>query len=106
MPDNKDDATLMMYLAGSTRDSLYYVRVIDDFIAKNSTAATHDAVVNQMISATYKDAVVVKTIATGEEYAIAISKDNEALLEAVDKALNELIEDGTVASIVDKYIGG
>ena len=34
MPDNKDDATLMMYLAGSTRDSLYYVRVIDDFIAK------------------------------------------------------------------------
>ena len=41
-----------------------------------------------------------------EDYAIAISKDNEALLEAVDKALNELIEDGTVAEIVDKYIGG
>ena len=40
-----------------------------------------------------------------EDYAIAISKDNEDLLEAVDKALNELIEDGTVASIVNKYIG-
>lgn len=34
MPDNKDDATLMMYLAGSTRDSLSYVRAIEDFIAK------------------------------------------------------------------------
>jgi len=40
-----------------------------------------------------------------EDYAIAISKNNEDLLEAVDKALNELIEDGTVASIVNKYIG-
>ena len=40
-----------------------------------------------------------------EDYAIAVSKNNEELLEAVDKALNELIEDGTVASIVNKYIG-
>ena len=29
-----------------------------------------------------------------------------SVLSAVDKALNELIEDGTVAEIVDKYIGG
>jgi len=34
MPDNKDDAMLMMYLAGSTRDSLSYARIVDDFIAK------------------------------------------------------------------------
>ena len=40
-----------------------------------------------------------------EDYAIAISKNNEDLLEAVDKALNELIADGTVAAIVNKYIG-
>ena len=40
-----------------------------------------------------------------EDYAIAISKNNEELLEAVDKALQELIADGTVAAIVDKYIG-
>ena len=40
-----------------------------------------------------------------EDYAIAISKNNEELLEAVDKALQELIADGTVASIVSKYIG-
>ncbi|WP_347130165.1 transporter substrate-binding domain-containing protein, partial [Neglectibacter timonensis] len=31
-------------------------------------------------------------------------KDNTELLEKVDKALAELIEDGTVQKIVDKYI--
>lgn len=39
-----------------------------------------------------------------EDYAIAIAKDNTELLEKVDKALNELIEDGTLQGIVDKYI--
>ena len=40
-----------------------------------------------------------------EDYAIAINKDNAELLEQVDKALQELIADGTVQSIIDKYIG-
>ena len=39
-----------------------------------------------------------------EEYAIGISKENNALLDAVNGALEELIADGTVQSIVDKYI--
>ena len=39
-----------------------------------------------------------------ENYAIGISKDNPALCEAVNNALNELIADGTVQKIVDKYI--
>ena len=39
-----------------------------------------------------------------EDYAIAVSKDNEALLAAVNKALDSLIADGTVKGILDKYI--
>ena len=39
-----------------------------------------------------------------EMYAGAMSKDNEALYEAVNAALKELIADGTVQGIVDKYI--
>ena len=39
-----------------------------------------------------------------EDYAIGISKDNPELLEAVNNALKELIEDGTVQEILDKYI--
>ncbi len=39
-----------------------------------------------------------------EDYAICISKDNTELLDKVNKALEELIADGTVQKIVDKYI--
>jgi len=41
---------------------------------------------------------------TLENYAIAIAKENTALLTAVNNALAELTADGTVASIVAKYI--
>ena len=39
-----------------------------------------------------------------EEYAIGLNKSNTALKDAVNKALKELIADGTVQKIVDKYI--
>ena len=39
-----------------------------------------------------------------ENYAIGMAKGNTALVEAVNGALAELIADGTVQSIVDKYI--
>lgn len=39
-----------------------------------------------------------------EDYAIAVSKDNTGLKDAINTALNELIEDGTVQGILDKYI--
>ncbi len=39
-----------------------------------------------------------------EEYAASVSKDNPELYEAINTALQELIDDGTVAAIVEKYI--
>ena len=39
-----------------------------------------------------------------EEYAIGINKGNTALVDAVNAALAELTEDGTVADIIGKYI--
>lgn len=39
-----------------------------------------------------------------EEYAIGMNKGNTALVEAVNAALKELIADGSVQAIVDKYI--
>ena len=39
-----------------------------------------------------------------EDYAASVSKDNEALLTAVNKALDELIADGTIKAIIEKYI--
>ena len=47
---------------------------------------------------------ILETEFVSEYYAIGVSKDNPELLEAVNNALKELIEDGTVQEILDKYI--
>lgn len=47
---------------------------------------------------------ILETEYATEEYAIAFAKNNTELLEKVDGALQELIADGTVQQIVDKYI--
>ena len=39
-----------------------------------------------------------------EDYAIAMNKNNKDLYEQVNAALNELIADGTVQAILNKYI--
>lgn len=39
-----------------------------------------------------------------EDYAIAVDKGNTELLNAINEALNALIADGTVQSIINKYI--
>ncbi|MCD7856799.1 MAG: ABC transporter substrate-binding protein [Clostridiales bacterium] len=47
---------------------------------------------------------ILDTEYVSEEYAIGMAKGNTALVEAVNNALAELTEDGTIQSIVDKYI--
>lgn len=39
-----------------------------------------------------------------EDYAAAVAKENTALLEALNTALDELIEDGSIQAVLDKYI--
>ncbi len=48
--------------------------------------------------------VILDTEYAVEDYAICIAKENTELLEKVNGALAELIADGTVKAIVDKYI--
>ena len=47
---------------------------------------------------------ILETAYADEDYAACISKENQALLDAIDEAIVELTEDGTIQSIVDKYI--
>ena len=47
---------------------------------------------------------ILETEYIEEQYAGAMSKDNAALYDAVNNALKELIADGTVQAIIDKYI--
>ena len=46
----------------------------------------------------------LETEYANEKYAIGVAKGNTALLDAVNGALKELMEDGTIQSIIDKYI--
>ena len=49
---------------------------------------------------------ILETEYVVEEDAFGVDKNNGALLEAVNNALKELVDDGTVQSIIDKYISG
>ena len=86
-----------------------YGNATDCFAAMQAGQAnaviTNKAVGNQMVAEAYKDAQVVKEIATGEEYAAAVSKDNAALLAAVNDAIKGLESDGTLDALYKKYLG-
>ena len=79
----------------------------DCFAALQSNQATalvtNRSVAAQMVSDAYQNAQVIKQISTGEDYAIAVNKDNAKLKDDLNKALKELTDDGTVDSLMAKY---
>lgn len=60
-------------------------------------------VVTELINKSYTDLAVLEPIPSGDQYGIAVSKDNPALTEAVNKALAELEADGTIAALVEEW---
>lgn len=65
--------------------------IIDEAVAKAFVAA------NEGLT-TLETAYVV------EDYAMTLSKDNPALLEQMNGAIQQLLADGTIQAIMDKYI--
>ena len=63
------------------------------------------AVVEQMLAGAYTDLHVVLTSATGEEYAIAVNKDNPELLNAINDAITALKDDGTIDELISANMG-
>ena len=82
-------ATAVQELINGTIDAV----IIDNAPAQEYVAANPDA------GLTILDGAWVE-----EQYCAAVDEGNTALLNAINTALNELIEDGTVQSIIDKYI--
>lgn len=85
-----------------------YGNSTDAFAALQSGQAnavcTNLAVVQSMIQTAYQDARIVEQVATGEEYAIAVSQDNPALTKEINEALKELTADGTIDELVQKHM--
>lgn len=75
------------------------------------STGTYDAAVfdlpvaSNQIAKSFTDLTVVQEIPTGEQYGIAVSADNPALLEAVNAALAEMESDGTMDEIEKTWFG-
>ncbi len=82
-------ATAVQELINGTIDAV----IIDNEPAKAYVAANPDA------GLTILDGAWVE-----EDYCAAVDEGNTALLNAINTALGEMIEDGTVQTIIDKYI--
>ena len=62
-------------------------------------------VASYMLTQSFSDLQAIKEIPTGEQYGIAVSKDQPALTEALNKALADLDSDGTMKDIKTKWFG-
>ena len=107
---------------GTQRGTTGYIYCSDDFgedsvVAYDSGLTAVQALNNGQVDAVVIDNApateyvaanpglkVLDTSYAEEDYAIGMNKDNTALVEAVNAALEELKADGTLQSIVDKYI--
>ena len=107
---------------GTQRGTTGYIYCTDDFGEDSVVAYDNGLTAVQALNNGQVDAVVIdnapakeyvaanpglKVLGTSyaeEDYAIGMNKDNTALVEAVNAALEELKADGTLQSIVDKYI--
>ena len=107
---------------GTQRGTTGYIYCSDDFGDENVVAYDDGLTAVQALNNGQVDAVVIdnapakeyvaanpglKVLDTSyaeEDYAIGMAKDNTALQEALNKALAELKADGTIQSIIDKYI--
>lgn len=95
--ENFPEATVQPY--GNSTDAFAAMQA-----GQADAVCTNAAVVQKMLADAYQDAQIVKSIATGEEYAIVISQDNPALTKAVNEALAELQADGTIDRLIQQYL--
>ena len=62
-------------------------------------------VASYMLAQSFSDLQIVKEIPTGEQYGIAVSKDNPELTQSINKALEDMKSDGTMKEIETKWFG-
>ena len=107
---------------GTQRSTTGHIFCSDDFgedhvVAYDSGIVAVQALVNNQIDCVVIDKApaeayvaanpgltILDTEYANEDYAIGMAKGNTALVEAVNGALAELTEDGTIQKIIDTYI--
>ena len=125
VPEDSDIASvddLAGKTIGTQRGTTGYIYCSDDFGEDSVVAYDNGLTAVQALNNGQVDAVVIDnapakefvaantglkildTAYAQEDYAIGVAKGNTALLDAINGALKELQADGTLQSIVDKYI--
>lgn len=94
--EDKGLATIDRYSKGADAVQALKTGKVDCVVIDNEPAKAFVAEVDGL--------KILDTEYIEEQYAGAMSKDNAALYAAVNNALQELIADGTVQSIIDTYI--
>jgi polar amino acid transport system substrate-binding protein len=110
------------YMIGTQRATTGNIYCTDDYgddhvIAYDNGLTAVQALVNGQVDCVVIDSapaqefvasnpglVILDTEYVTEDYAIGMNKGNTALVDAVNNALKELTEDGTIQSIIDSYI--
>lgn len=64
---------------------------------------TNRSVASSSPGSSFENCQTIKQVSTGEEYAIAVNKDNPELTKKINEALKELTEDGTVDALMEQY---
>lgn len=114
--------TLGDYVIGTQRATTGYIYCTDDYgedhvVAYDNGITAVQALMNGQVDCVVIDSApaqefvaanagltILDTEYVSEEYAIGMAKGNTALVDAVNSALEELTADGTIQSIIDKYI--
>ena len=125
VPEDSDIASvddLAGKTIGTQRGTTGYIYCTDDFGEDSVVAYDNGLTAVQALNNGQVDAVVIDnapakefvaantglkildTAYAQEDYAIGVAKGNTAMLDAINGALEELQADGTLQSIVDKYI--
>ena len=112
----------VVYKIGVQESTTGHIYSEDDFGAENVLALSNGALAVEALLSGNCDCVIIDnepakayvaanpglkildTAYAEEDYAIAVSKENEALLNAINEQLAKLIADGSVQAIIDKYI--
>lgn len=95
--DGKAAATVERYNKGADAVNALKLGKIDCVIIDNEPA--------KEFVAKNDDLQVLPDTFEPEDYAIAVKLDNDKLLEELNTAIDELVEDGTIGKILANYIG-
>ena len=79
--------------------------LLNQLRTKSIVAAVYDQPVAEAhVNGEYNDCEILTVIPTGEQYGIAVNKDNAALTAAINDALASIKADGTMDKLIQEYL--